>query len=110
MVASSTAGVGIGCDVCGLAVRASAGARRRYWARLPQGSGMAGSRESGGGRGRWIGLTAKWVMHLSMAWGPMETQGALVDRTVHSEVSQAMTLEACVRVLRVRGHEGDCPL
>ena len=33
----------------------------------------------------------------------METQGALIDRTVHLEVSQVMTLKAGVVVLRVRG-------
>ena len=67
---------------------------------------MAGSRGSGGGRGRRGRAMAKCAMHLSMAWGPMETQGALVDGTVHVEVSQAMTLKACVRVFRVRGHQG----
>ena len=106
MVASSTARVGIGRDACGLAARVSTGVQRRYWVRLPQGSGTAGSRGSGGGRGQRIGLTAKWATHLSMAWGPMDTQGALVDGTVRSEVSQAMTLEACIGVLRMRGHEG----
>ena len=106
MVASSSAGIGIRCDTRSLAARVSTGVWRRYWTRLPGGSGTAGSRGSGGGRGRQVGATAKWATHLSMAWGPMETQGALVDGTVRSEVSQAMTLEACIRVFRVRRHEG----
>ena len=106
MVALSSAGVGIRCDTRSLAVRVSTGVWRRYWTRLPGGSGTAGSRGSGGGKGWWVGLMAKWAMHLSMAWGPMETQGALVDGTVRSDVSQAMTLEAYIGVFRVRRHEG----
>ena len=42
-------------------------------------------------------------MRLSVARGPMETQGALVDRTVHSDVSQVMALKACVMVFRMGG-------
>ena len=106
MVASSSAGIGIRCDTRSLVARASTGVRRRYWMRLPRGSRTAGSRGSGGGRGRRVGLTVKWATHLSMAQGPIETQGALVDGTVYSEVSQVMTLEACIRVFRVRRHEG----
>ena len=47
MVASSSAGVGIRCDMCSLAVRASTGFQRRYWTRLFRGRGMAGSSGSG---------------------------------------------------------------
>ena len=106
MVASSTAGVGIRCDTCSLAARVSTGVRRRYWTRLFGGSRTAGSKGSGGGRGWQVGVMAKWATHLSVAWGPMETQGALVDGAVHSEVSQTMTLKTCIGVLRVRRHEG----
>ena len=107
MVASSSAGIGIRCDTRSLAARTSTGARRRYWMRLPGGSRTAGSRGSGGGRGQQVGLMAKWTMHLSMARGPMETQGALVDGTVRSEVSQVMTLEAVFRVRRQQQHNRD---
>ena len=102
MVASSSARIGIRCDMCSLAARASTGVWRRYWMRLPGGSRMAGSRGSGSGRGWRVRATAKWATHLSVAWGPMEIQGALVDGTVRSEVSQVMTLEACIGVFRVR--------
>ena len=71
---------------------------------------MAGSRGSGGGRGLRGGATAKWAMHLSMACGPMETQGALVDGTVRLEVSQTMTLKARIGILRMGRYKRYDPL
>ena len=100
-MALSSTGVEIRCDTCSLAVRVSTSFWRMYWTRLFGESGMAGSRGSGGGRGWRGGVTVKWTMHLSMARGPIETQGALVDGTVHSDVSHAMTLKAGIGVLRM---------